>query len=124
MQAIGEAIAARAAEEEGNAMKALENKTLDSRREMDIMAALDDLQTLNRRQARVDTDAALAALQRSAADDEDGGQVCFLPCSQSGKTEPFSCSGSPFGRPVQLHHVGRKRFPCEPRMCALCRAPR
>lgn len=53
-------------------MKALENRTLDSKREMDIMAALDELQTLNKRQARVDTDAALAALQRSAADDGEG----------------------------------------------------
>ena len=70
LQAVGEAIAARAAEEEGNAMKALENRTLDSKREMDIMAALDELQTLNKRQARVDTDAALAALQRSADDGE------------------------------------------------------
>ena len=52
-------------------MKALENRTLDSKREMDIMAALDELQTLNRRQARVDTEAALAALHRSAAKDED-----------------------------------------------------
>ena len=53
-------------------MKALENRTLDSKREMDIMSALDELQTLNKRQARVDTDAALAALQRSAADDGEG----------------------------------------------------
>ncbi len=68
---MGEAIAARAAEEEGNAMKALENRTLDSKREMDIMAALDELQTLNKRQARVDTEAALAALHRSAAVSED-----------------------------------------------------
>ena len=52
-------------------MKALENRTLDSKREMDIMAALDELQTLNKRQARVDTEAALAALHRSAAVDDD-----------------------------------------------------
>ena len=52
-------------------MKALENRTLDSKREMDIMAALDELQTLNKRQARVDTEAALAALHRSAAVSED-----------------------------------------------------
>ena len=76
MQAVGEALAARAAEEEGNAMKALENRTLDSKREMDIMAALDELQTLNKRQARVDTEAALAALHRSAAVDDDDQARC------------------------------------------------
>jgi len=77
VQAVGEALAARAAEEEGNAMKALENRTLDSKREMDIMAALDELQTLNKRQARVDTEAALAALHRSAAVDDDDQACCW-----------------------------------------------
>lgn len=70
LQTVGEAIAARAAEEEGNAMKALENRTLDSKREMDIMSALDELQSLNRRQVHVDTGAAIAALQRSIGDSD------------------------------------------------------
>ena len=92
MQAVGEALAARAAEEEGNAMKALENRTLDSKREMDIMAALDELQTLNKRQARVDTEAALAALHRSAAKDEED-EVC---CRQPARLAPACdfCPGS------------------------------
>mmetsp|Transcript_499 Transcript_499/g.460 ORF Transcript_499/g.460 Transcript_499/m.460 type:complete len:166 (-) Transcript_499:663-1160(-) len=38
-------------EEEGNAMKYLENKTYDSKREMDIMDALDDIKQLNKRKA-------------------------------------------------------------------------
>ncbi|KAK9826351.1 hypothetical protein WJX81_001008 [Elliptochloris bilobata] len=63
---VAEAIAAREEEEKGNAMKALENRTLDSKREMDIMNALDEMQSLNKRHERVDTAAALAALQRSA----------------------------------------------------------
>ena len=56
-------------------MKQLENRTLDSKREMDIMAALDEMQSLNARHARVDTEAALAALKRSALEDEAAGQI-------------------------------------------------
>jgi hypothetical protein len=47
-------------------MKALENRTLDSKREMDIMAALDELRSINARNSKVSTEAALAALQRQA----------------------------------------------------------
>jgi hypothetical protein len=48
-----EAMRTREEEEMGNAMKALENRTLDSKREMDIMAALDEVQTLNARHNKV-----------------------------------------------------------------------
>ena len=64
----------REEEERGNAMKQLENRTLDSKREMDIMAALDEMQSLNARHAQVNTEAALAALKRSAMEDEAAGQ--------------------------------------------------
>eukprot|EP00850_Spirogloea_muscicola_P016689 SM000137S00467 [mRNA] locus=s137:265396:266909:- [translate_table: standard] len=57
----------REAEEMGNAMKSLENRTAESKREMDIMAALDEMRTMRARQAGVGTDAMLAALQRTAA---------------------------------------------------------
>ena len=43
MQTVGEAVAAREEEERGNAMRALENRTLDSKKEMDIMDALEEL---------------------------------------------------------------------------------
>lgn len=68
------ALADREEEERGNAMKQLENRTLDSKREMDIMAALDEMQSLNARHAQVNTEAALAALKRSAMEDEAAGQ--------------------------------------------------
>lgn len=46
----------REEEERGNAMKALENRTLDSKREMDIMAALDEMRSLRARHAGVTTE--------------------------------------------------------------------
>ena len=36
----------RDAEEMGDAMKSLENRTLDSKREMDIIAALDEMKSM------------------------------------------------------------------------------
>ncbi|KAH7472415.1 Splicing factor YJU2 [Phytophthora ramorum] len=50
------AVAQRTQEEKGDAMKALENRTLDSKREMDILDALDEIKAINQRHARVDTD--------------------------------------------------------------------
>jgi hypothetical protein len=53
MQVKVEAVKAREEEEMGNAMKALENRTLESKREMDIMAALDEMRTLKARHNKV-----------------------------------------------------------------------
>jgi hypothetical protein len=52
-------------EEEMDAMKALENRTLDSKNEMDILDALDETMAINRRHQRIDTDAILT--QRASA---------------------------------------------------------
>lgn len=46
----------RAAEEMYNPMKALENKTFDSKREIEIMEGLDELRMVNARLEQVDTD--------------------------------------------------------------------
>ena len=46
---------ARLEEEENNPMKALENRTLDSKREMDVLDALQDIRARNARNERVAT---------------------------------------------------------------------
>lgn len=51
-------------------VQALENRTLDSKREMDIMNALDEMKSLKSRQERVDSEALLSALKRSGDDEE------------------------------------------------------
>ncbi|XP_010476849.1 PREDICTED: coiled-coil domain-containing protein 94 homolog [Camelina sativa] len=58
----------RDAEEMGDAMKSLENRTLDSKREMDIIAALDEMKSMKTRHAHVSVDAMLEALQRTGAE--------------------------------------------------------
>lgn len=59
-------------EEKGDAMKALENRTLDSKREMDILDALDEIKAINQRHARVDTDALLQQNQEKGRKKEVG----------------------------------------------------
>jgi len=44
----------REQEEQGDAMKALENRTTDSKVEMDILDALDEIRSLNARQSKMD----------------------------------------------------------------------
>jgi len=53
---IEEVKKAREREEEGDAMKALENRTIDSKIEMDIIEALDEIRALNARNAAITSD--------------------------------------------------------------------
>ncbi|XP_019186630.1 PREDICTED: coiled-coil domain-containing protein 94 homolog [Ipomoea nil] len=60
----------RDAEEMGDAMKSLENRTIDSKREMDIVATLDELKSMKSRQATVSVEAMLEALRHTAEEKE------------------------------------------------------
>ncbi|CAD7703917.1 unnamed protein product [Ostreobium quekettii] len=66
----------REEEEKGNAMKALENRTIDSKREMDVLAALDELKSLNARKGKLSHDEILVALKNQKdAEDAPGEEV-------------------------------------------------
>lgn len=52
----------RIEEDKIDAMKALENRTLDSKVEMDVLDALDEIQAINQRHERVDTNSVLDSL--------------------------------------------------------------
>eukprot|EP01023_Acetabularia_acetabulum_P064232 TRINITY_DN8251_c0_g2_i1.p1 TRINITY_DN8251_c0_g2~~TRINITY_DN8251_c0_g2_i1.p1 ORF type:complete len:276 (-),score=40.30 TRINITY_DN8251_c0_g2_i1:257-1024(-) len=56
-------------EEEGNAMKALENRTFDSKKEMDIMASLDEMKSHNIKMNQVTTEQVFEALKNQASND-------------------------------------------------------
>lgn len=66
---------AKLEEEENNPMKALENRTTDSKREMDILDALQDIRARNARNERVaqgkDTDDLIERLQRGEEEDDE-----------------------------------------------------
>ncbi|MQL94196.1 hypothetical protein Taro_026858, partial [Colocasia esculenta] len=55
----------REAEEMGDAMKSLENRALDSKMDMDILAALEEMKSMKSRHATVNSDLMLEALRRS-----------------------------------------------------------
>ncbi|KAG0365612.1 CWC16 protein [Gamsiella multidivaricata] len=64
----GKTAAEREEEEENNPMKALENRTQDSKREMEIMDALDEIRTRNALNERLDADTLLDKLVDSEQD--------------------------------------------------------
>ena len=57
----------RKEEDKIDAMKALENRTLDSKVEMDVLDALDEIQAINQRHEKVDTNSVLDSLFERAA---------------------------------------------------------
>jgi len=63
----------REQEEEGDAMKALENRTLDSKVEMDIIEALDEIRAVNARNSKIDSTTLL--LQHKQTDEEKEKQL-------------------------------------------------
>lgn len=60
----------RDAEELGDAMKSAENKALDSKQDIDILAALEEMRSMKSRHATVSYDVLLETLKRSAYEKE------------------------------------------------------
>ncbi|EFA75136.1 putative RNA splicing factor [Heterostelium album PN500] len=79
----------REKEEEGDAMKALENRTLDSKREMEILDALDELKDISARNAEIDPE---MLLQYSLRKQEELDQINDLE-DQALIYETFGKSG-------------------------------
>lgn len=103
-------------EEKGDAMKALENRTLDSKREMDLLDALDEIKAINQRHARVDTDALLQQnlakagegdeekRRREEEEDQALAKLAFAQAKQ--QPQPSSSSGNSKKRPVATSSQG------------------
>eukprot|EP00238_Polyblepharides_amylifera_P001350 CAMPEP_0196571176 /NCGR_PEP_ID=MMETSP1081-20130531/1349_1 /TAXON_ID=36882 /ORGANISM="Pyramimonas amylifera, Strain CCMP720" /LENGTH=272 /DNA_ID=CAMNT_0041888001 /DNA_START=17 /DNA_END=832 /DNA_ORIENTATION=+ len=74
-KAKAEIKAEREAEEMGDAMKALENRTQDSKNEMDILAALDEMKALADRHSTVTDAQVLAAVARRRGQEQEAEQA-------------------------------------------------
>lgn len=72
----------REEEEKSDNMKQLENRTLDSKIELEIMDALDEIKAVNRRQETVDT---AEVLKASAARREKGSAALVSQSLRCGK---------------------------------------
>ena len=57
----------REEEEKMDSMKALENRTLDNKIEMDVLDALDEIKSINKRHEKVDTNALLLSIGSTSA---------------------------------------------------------
>eukprot|EP00616_Rhizochromulina_sp_CCMP1243_P009427 CAMPEP_0118983366 /NCGR_PEP_ID=MMETSP1173-20130426/35195_1 /TAXON_ID=1034831 /ORGANISM="Rhizochromulina marina cf, Strain CCMP1243" /LENGTH=408 /DNA_ID=CAMNT_0006933935 /DNA_START=36 /DNA_END=1262 /DNA_ORIENTATION=+ len=62
-------------EDQQDSMRALENRTLDSRMEMDMLDALDELKAINQRHQRVDTGSLLSAIEERRRQEATGGDL-------------------------------------------------
>jgi hypothetical protein len=86
-----EAKATRAEEEEHNPMKALENRTLDTKKEMDVLDALDEIRTQNARREHIDAQRLVEVFQerelQSHTVDSDEDEKLVQAVFGNGKSE-------------------------------------
>lgn len=82
--AVADAKATRKEEDDMDAMKKLENRTLDNKREMDVLDALEAVRALNQRHERVDTKALISTLLQHQQNE---GQAQELELGPDGLTD-------------------------------------
>lgn len=75
----------RQEEEEVDAMKALENRTMDNKVEMDILDALDEIKAMNQRHLRVDTSKILDTI--AAKNNNKGSSSAAAPADSTADTD-------------------------------------
>lgn len=99
-------IAERVQEEAGDAMKELENKQLDSKMEMEILDALDEIKALNARQAALDVDDLLA--QRKEEDEQlpEEDEIAIVKVFEGGVKRLVDDEEEP---ELDFESLGRKR---------------
>jgi hypothetical protein len=73
---VADAKTQRQEDDKADAIKKLENRTMDNKREMDVLDQLDELRAINQRHERADTNAIIASLSSSTGG---GGGVEFGP---------------------------------------------
>lgn len=89
-------------DEELDAMKALENKTMDNKVEMDILDALDEIKAINQRHHRVDTDKVLNAINQKAASSSSSQPAIAAPADE----EKLSAEDEAILKAIQLRKNG------------------
>ena len=99
VRAEGERADAREDEERGDAMRALENRTMDNKREMDVLNALEEDLAVNAQHAGVSTQAALAAVRAGGGAGRAIGSALATGAGAEGtltgtSTATSSCSSS------------------------------
>ena len=124
-RAIDEAQRRKEEEEKGDAMKALENRTLSSKRELEMFNALDEMKTLRSRHEKVDLETALRRVREGGdragdgmtleerLDEEDEVQVQMMLLEQQrtrrvrSDTESSSSSDEDHGSDHEEQGAGR-----------------
>lgn len=102
---IEEAKEKRKLEEEGDVMKQLENRTTDSKVELDILDALADIKSLNTRNAKLDLDKLIEertkeAQQKELEEEEELVQALFRDRHVKRLDDEDDADADPFSKPL------------------------